>query len=262
MKSRSVLVLFFVLCTAVFGLFSWPTTAQAAPAKLEARWFVEMAFPNDQPVANMTIEIYRESRSGIPVLYLSQVYPVKCQQVGSVEISNEIAIFDGNGYFECSMPNFRDEVSALTHGELKVPDSCTCKLAYGVADFMFSKTSDNPIFAMPELQFSAPVQSAGVANYQLMVNGAIAESETFSPSSHIQNGMGQLQQQGVVGYLPSFSVDGANLGSHPAFISGQLKIPTDQTTFYVGFNPDSGDFLVGKLFSFMMDPGCVGHGGI
>ncbi|MBK7896383.1 MAG: hypothetical protein WAS33_04650 [Candidatus Promineifilaceae bacterium] len=261
MKSRSVLVLLFVLGTAVFGLLSWPTTAQAAPTKLEARWFIEMAFPNDQPVANMTIEIYRESRSGAPVLYLSQVYPVTCQQVGSVEISNNIAIFDGSGYFECSMPNFQDKVAALTRGELKVPDSCTCKLAYGVADLMFSQTSGNPIFAMPELQFSAPVQSASVANYQLMVNGAIAESETFSPNGNIQNGMGQLQQQGT-GYLPEFSVDGVNLGSHPAFIGGQLKVPTNQTTFYVGYNPDNGDVLVGKLFSFLMDPGCVGHGGI
>lgn len=261
MKSRSVLVLFFVLCTAVFGLFPWSTTAQAAPGTLEARWFVEMSFPNDKPVATMTIEIYYESRSGTPILYTSDVFPISCLEVGSVEIANNIAIFDGHGYFECTMPSFQEKVTDLTRGELQVPDACTCKLAYGVADFMFSTTAGNPIFTMPELQFSAPVQPYGVANYQLMVNGAVAESETFLPNSKLQSGLGQIQQQGG-GYAPEFSVDGANLGSNPAFIGGKLEMPTNQTTFYVGFNPDNGDVLVGKLSGFVMDPGCVGHGGI
>lgn len=261
MKRRSVLVLFFVLFTAVFGFFTRPTITQAAPGNLEARWFVEMSFPNDQLVANMTVEIYYESRTGVPIIYLSEVYPINCQENGSVEISNEIAVFDGNGYFECTMPNFQEKVSDLTRGELEVPDSCTCKLAYGVADLMFSAPAGNPIFAMPELQFSAPVHPFGAAQYQLMVNGTTVESEVFWPTSKIQSGMGQIQQYGG-GYLPNFSVDGFSLGSTPAFVGGQLEVPTNQTSFYVGFNPDNGEVLIGKLGGFMMDPGCVGHGGI
>jgi hypothetical protein len=261
MKKRTVLVLFFVLCTAVFGFLTHPTTTQAAPGDLEARWFVEMAFPNDQLVANMTIEIYYESHSGVPILYLSKVFPVSCQEIGSVEISNENAVFDGNGYFKCTMPSFQGKVSDLTRGELKLSNNCTCKLAYGIADLMFSTTASNPIFAMPELLFSAPVHPFGLAQYQLSVNGTVAESETFWPNRRIQTGVGQLQQTGG-GYVPDFSVDGFGLGGMPAFVGGQLELPTDQTTFFVGFNPDNGDLLIGKLSSFIIDPGCVGHGGI
>jgi hypothetical protein len=261
MTIRSVLGLFFVLFTAVFGFLAQPTAIQAAPGDLEARWFVEMAFPNDQLVSNMTIEIYYKSRSGVPTVYLSEVYPISCQEIGSVEISNEIAVFDGNGYFECTMPSFQDKVWDLTGGKLELPSSCTCKLAYGIADLMVSATAGNPIFAMPELQFSAPVQPFGSAQYQLIVNGTTTVSEAFWPSHKLQTGIGQLQQQGS-GYAPNFSVDGFGLGSTPAFVGGQLEVPTDQTTFYVGFNPDNGDILIGKLGGFILDPGCVGHGGI
>lgn len=262
MKSRTVLVMFFVLCTAVFSLFSAPLTAQAAPGDLWARWFVEVAFENNKPNAKMTVEIGHETRSGQPVIDISKTYPLNCQEHGSLHIVDNVAEFDGNSFLSCEMPNFQELVYKLTEGKLVIDESCTCKLADGLANVDFDSPSQNPLFYTPSLQFSAPTNSFGNAvQYELNVGGAVAISEEFSNTGKMQFGGGAFIKNGN-GYAPEFQVDGLSLASSPPYIAGLVKVPTNEKEFIVGHNPDTGEFLYGKLDYLYLDPGCVGHGGI
>lgn len=263
MKSRYVLAMFFVLCTAVFSLLSAPLTAQAAPGDQWARWFVEVVFDDTQPLARMTIEVGHETRFGNLQIDISETYPLECEENGSLHISGNVASFDGSGYLECEMPNFQEKVYSLSGGEVEIADSCICKRADGLVNFTFdSAVSQNPFFYMPDLQFSAPTNAYGsMIQYQLLVSGEIAESEPFMNTGQMQFGGGAFVQSGN-GYAPEFEVGGLELGSNPEYIPVTLEVPTNQTKFFIGFNPDTGEFLQGKLGYLYMDPGCVGHGGI
>lgn len=262
MKSRTVLALFFVLCTAVFALFSASGTAQAAAGDQWARWFIEVAFDNNEPVAKMTVEIGHETRTGTLVVDISETYALECQENGSLNISGKVAEFDGSTYLECEMPDFQEIVLKQTGGRMKLPDACTCKQADGVADFDFDGPSQNPLFYTPNLQFSAPTNATGSAvQYELNISGAVAVSEQFMNTGQMQFGGGAFVKSGN-GYAPEFHVDALQLASTPPYLAGLLELPTNETKFFVGFNPDTGEFLQGKLGYLYMDPGCVGHGGI
>lgn len=262
MKHRSVLVLFFMFCTAVFTLFTHSTPAHAAPGDQWARWFVELTFANNKPTVTMTVEIGHETRQGTQQVDIRERYPVDCQEHGALNISATVAEFDGQSYLTCEMPNFQEAVAKLTQGKLEINDSCSCKLANGLANFSFDSNSANPLFYMPKLQFSAPAHANGsLAQYKLVVNGVAAESEPFLINNKLQLGSGSFVQNGA-GYIPEFYVDGTVLSSNPPYISGLLALPTNQTKFYIGYNPDSGESLQGKLSYLFIDPGCVGHGGI
>jgi hypothetical protein len=262
MKSRTVLVAFFVVCTAVFTQFTFPHTAAAAPGAQWARWFIEVAFANKQPLVQMTIEIGHENRWGSRVVDIVETHLADCQVNGSLEIVDGTGSFDGNTYLFCEMPNFQERVDKLTGGQFEIGENCECKLANGEVDFTFTAPSGNPLFYMPELQFSAPAQVNGtMANYQLFVNGATAESEPFLTNGQMQWGGGAFIQ-GSAGYSPTFHLELIALGSSPQFIPGILKLPTNETYFFIGFNPDTNEFLQGKLRHLFVDPGCVGHGGI
>ena len=262
MKSRTVLVMFFVLCTAVFSLFSAPLTAQAAPSDQWARWFIEVAFENDKPNVKMTVEIGHETRSGQPIIDISETYPINCQDHGSLRIAGSVAAFDGKSFLACEMPNFQELVHKLTEGKLIIEDTCTCKLADGLANVDFDSPSENPLFYMPSLQFSAPTGAYGnVVQYELNVAGAVAISEEFTNTGKMQFGGGAFIKNGN-GYAPEFEVDGLSLASNPPYITGLVKVPTNEKEFFVGFNPDTGEYLNGMMDYLYLDPGCVGHGGI
>lgn len=262
MKSRTVLVMFFVLCTAVFLLLSAPSTAQAVTGNQFARWVIQVGFDNNQPVAKMTVEIGHETHLGILVVDISESYKVECQEYGSLNIVGNVAEFDGGSYLECKMPNFQEIVYELTNGSMVIADFCTCKQADGAAGFDFDNPSDNPLFYTPSLQFSAPTDTNGNGvQYELSVNGATAVSESFTNIGQMQFGGGGFVKNGN-GYAPEFHVDNFELASHPPYLAGLVEVPTNETTFFVGFNPDTGQFLQGKLGYLYIDPGCVGHGGI
>lgn len=262
MKSRIVLVMFFVLCTAVFSLLSAPLTAQAATGDQWARWFIEVAFENDEPIAKMTVEIGHEARSGQLEIDISKTYSLICQDNGSLHIAGTVAEFDGSAYLTCEMPDFQRIVSKLTDGKLEIADTCTCKLADGLANVDFDSPAQNPLFYTPSLQFSAPTNAYGNAvQYELNVGGKVAVSEAFMNTGQMQFGGGAFVKNGN-GYAPEFHVNGLDLASDPPYIAGLVKVPTNEKEFIIGFNPDTGEFLQGKLSYLYMDPGCVGHGGI
>ena len=262
MRNRSVLVAFLIICTGVFALLTIPTTVIAAPGDQWARWFVEASFDNNQPVVEMTIEIGYEDRSGNLIVGISETFSVACQENGKLHISNNAAKFDGSSYLICDMPNFQEKVLELTNGQLQISDECDCKEANGEVGFNFSKTSENPLFYLPDLQFSAPMNAiATLAQYRLTVRGNTAESEPFPTNYQMQWGGAAFEQSGS-GYLTLFHVDGVALGSSPPYIPGILTLPTNPTEFFIGYNPDTGEALQGQLEYLIVDPGCVGHGGI
>lgn len=262
MKSRSVLVAFFVMCTAVLALFPLSHPAVAAPAELWARWFIEVEFANNQPVTTMTVEIGHNDRQGQPVVDLQETYDVLCQETGHLKINQNVAEFDGSSYLTCDMPVFQDIVAELTEGKLKIDSTCACKQADGQAHFAFSDPSENPFFYMEGLQFAAPKPPVGpIAQYAMTVDGVTAVSETFVPTKQIQQGGGTFSLNGQE-YQIQFELDGASLASTPETFAGKLAVPTNQRHFFIGFNPDSGEILQGSLEYLFIDPGCVGHGGI
>lgn len=262
MKSRSVLVAIVVMCTAVLALLSFSSSVNAAPDIPWARWFIELEFVNNKPVATMTVEVGRDTPQGQRTVDIQETYELICTETGTLNITHNVAEFDGHSYLTCEMPIFQDLVGTLTEGKLKIDSTCTCKLANGEADFAFSGSSGNPFFYMEGLQFAAPKPPIGPnAQYALTVDGVTAVSELFTPNKQIQQGGGEFVQSGK-GYEIRFQVDGTALASSPASIVGQLEVPTNQNQFYIGFNPDSGEILQGSLAYLFVDPGCVGHGGI
>ncbi|MBK8900705.1 MAG: hypothetical protein IPM53_05975 [Anaerolineaceae bacterium] len=262
MKSRSVLVAIFVMCTAVLTLLPFSQPASAAPDEPWARWFIELEFVNNKPAATMTVEIGHDTRLGQRVVEIQETYELACRETGTLNITNNVAEFDGNSYLTCEMPVFQDLVGTLTSGKLKIDRTCECKLANGQAHFAFSASSENPFFYLEGLQFAAPNPPTGPnVQYALTVAGVTAVSEVFAPTKQIQQGGGEFVQSGP-GYEIRFQVNGTVLGGSPSSISGQLEVPTDQNQFYIGFNPDSGEILQGRLEYLFIDPGCVGHGGI
>ena len=264
MQARSVLVAFFIVCTAIVTLFVFPQSTAAQTEPIWARWFIEVEFEDSKMLAQMTVEIGHEDRSGNPVIDESIVNNIHCQEYGSVPIFGDVAEFDGSSYFHCTIPSFQDQVYELTGGKITLEDSCTCKVADTLVDFSFSSTSDNALFYMPELQFSAPYQAGPYfdkANYQLYVNGELAVSEEFTPSKYVSQGSGAFIETAGV-YTPKFLYGTLNLGSTPETITTQLEIPTNETEFLIGLNPKTGAGLAGNLRYLYVDPGCIGHGGI
>ena len=262
MKSRSVLVAFFVLCMAVLALFPLSQPVAAAPYEPWARWFIEVAFANNKPVATMTVEIGHDNRLGLHIVDLQKTYELSCQETGSLNVTNNVAVFDGNSYLTCEMPVFQDLVAELTEGKLKIDSTCDCKQANGEVDFAFGDPSENPFFYMEGLQFAGPKLPVGPdAHYSMTVDGVTAVSEVFMPNKQLQHGVSEFLQNGKQ-YQMLFELDGTSLGSSPTAYSGLLKVPTDQKQFFIGFNPDTGEILQGTLSYLFIDPGCVGHGGI
>ena len=264
MQARSVLVAFLVVCTAIVTLFSSPKNAAAQPVQYWGRWFTEIKFEESNVVGTMTIEIGYETHSGRLHPHIIEPYPIDCQEIGTVNIFEDVAEFDGSGYLYCTMPDFQQMVAKLTGGDFEIGDACDCKLADTKVDFSFSASSGNALFYMPELQFSAPYQAGPYfpqAYYELYVNGELAESEHFLPSKSITEGRGAFVATSG-GYEPEFSYGLLELASTPASIQGNLKIPTNQTEFLIGFNPNTGADLIGQLRYLYVDPGCGAHGGI
>ncbi|WP_420643617.1 hypothetical protein [Candidatus Leptofilum sp.] len=261
---RSVLVAlaYIVVVTVIFALFTFPKSATASLGDQKARWFIEVGIHNNQLIVKRTIEIGYEDRLGNLLVITSETTPISCQEDGQLIIENNKATFDGNTFLICEMPSFQEKVYDLTNGQLVIEDECDFKVANGTAEFIFTKTGENPFFYQPELQFSAPMNAISrMAKYEFVAGGSMAKSEPFMTNQQMQGGGAAFFDNGL-GYLTHFHVDGVTLGSNPPFLPGTLTIPTTSTEFFIGINLDTSETLQGILGSLIVDPGCVGHGGI
>lgn len=259
-----------------FLLLSNHQDAAAADVEYEANWAVHVDFEGNQTNATLTVEL-REYTDGVVTDQLETTRILRCFVPNSVEIDNDEAIFSGNGRILCAMPSVRRIVYQMTEGEVILPQECDCKDgAVAKTDIWLDRnetgqTRINPIFTMPDLALEAempPVSptSPQFARMRFFVDTENAESVYFP----VLSGLNTLQadfNQFIVGlppadliYFPLFYANDALLDSVPPSINEDLALSFGQRRLYIGYSPETGESLVGRIRTLDVDPGCFGTG--
>jgi hypothetical protein len=116
---------------AVFSL------ALAAPARAAgssypfAKWLVTLSFPNDQPLVELTTEIWSYNpTTGSATLITSQTEPLNCTVSGNLQISNGVASFGGQEHIACEQPDMVDKIYQVSQGILLVQPAAEVRDAW------------------------------------------------------------------------------------------------------------------------------------
>ncbi|MEM7113021.1 MAG: hypothetical protein AAF614_11355 [Chloroflexota bacterium] len=252
-----------VLAIMSFVFVQQPVVAQST---YWASWEIEIDFVNNQPNAVIFVEAGTYV-GGQPYMLHSTQQSFPCHVVGSVEMADEQGHFDGNGYLECESPNVVEIVDQMTGGQMgDLAAECECKTPWAQVDLTLNQNPaqtnpQNPIFSRSDLAIAVPLTGGSDAQVVFTVDGETAVSDIFDPAKKDSVYADFNQQVATKSYIPSFAVNGASYAPSPAVIQNpSLQTSNEAETFYVGFDPDTGDLLEASIIRLRIDPGCFGFG--
>lgn len=259
MRRRAVvLILLFVV--PITAHLSGQSTAANTTGLM--RWLIDLNFAGDQINAVLTLTIEFDDPTQDTIV---EVTNLECVAQGSLELSNEQAIFSGDDYIVCDMPDLVNKVSELTKGALLIASDCTCEEEDPWIAGQLMLDSDNqqaealnPIFHHPDIQLYAPISSKQAA-LVFNVDNKSAQSANFDFSSDMDLPIwAEYTEVAANNYEPEFIVDGTDLTATPTAVSGPLNFSNEATSIYIGYT--SGSYLEGVLTWLQVDPACRGYG--
>ena len=262
--------LFFGLTViTAFGLLTAVPATASGNGYPFAKWLVTLTFPNNQPLVELTTEIWYKPTNQPAYLVTSETEPLTCTVIGSLPISNEIATFDGQSYITCTQPDMAQKIADVSQGNLlvssPVPVGDVWAKGQVFVDGGAPLNTPLPVHHHPDIQYDLAQTGGGSAVQYLRVDGVQAASPPFAQAFPFNLGARfRPQAEACAGmllpYNTRFGVNGTFASGTPAVIGQVLWLDLDETDIYFGYSPDSNSYFQGHIKTLIVDPGACGRG--
>jgi hypothetical protein len=264
---RFILLLALTAITA-FGLVTAVPATASGSGYLFAKWLVTLTFPNDQPLVELTTEIWYKPVNQPAYLVTSETEPLTCAVSGNLVVSNEIATFDGQSYITCTQPDMAQKIADVSQGNLlvssPVPVGDVWARGQVFVDGGAPPNTPLPVHHHPDIQYDLAQTGGGSAVQYLRVDGVQAASPPFAQAFPFNLGARfRSKAEACNGWLPydtRFGVNGTFASGTPAVISQVLWLDLDETDIYFGYSPLSNTYFQGHIKTLIVDPGACGRG--
>lgn len=234
-----------------------------------AKWLVTLSFPNDQPLVELTTEIWSYNpETGSLSLVTSQTEPLNCTVSGNLQISSGVASFSGQEHIACEQPDMVDKIYQVSQGNLLVPPVAEVRDAWVRGDAAVAGqaplNSPLPTYYHPDLQHAIARTGGGQAAHYLRVDGVQSASPAYMQTAPY--GIGARFKSRAAACEPwkpydtRFRANGAGASGTPAVINQMLEIGLQETTIYFGYSPAHGSYFQGSIKTLTIDPGACGIG--
>lgn len=228
-----------------------------------AKWLVTLSFPNNQPLVELTTEIWYKPAGGPAYLVTSQTEPLTCAISGNLQISQGIAEFSGQESIACQQPDMAQKINQVSGGLLSVPQIVPVRNAWveGQAVIANNAPLNTPLPTQyhPGIQHGLTRVGAGVASQLLRVDGALASSSVSTQAAPFDL-RAEFTRQSNGSYKTLFTHNGAAAAGNPATIPAGLMLDLSATTIYFGYSPQNNSYFQGFIRTLTVDPGAFGVG--
>lgn len=239
-------------------------TAQASGSGFYyGKWIVDLTFPNNVPLAELTTEIWYKSASGAPVLATVEVEELSCSTIGNLQIANERATFSGQEYISCEMPDMVLKFAEVSQGILNVPlyDAVTRSPYVSGQIALAAGAPLNvtlPLFYHPSIQHGMAQVGGGNVVQIFRVDEASSTSLAFLQAAPYVL-RSEFRSLPLGSYRALFTTNGSTTLGTPATIGSGLEVNLEETTIYFGYSPDTNRYFQGTIKSLTADPGAFGR---
>ncbi len=271
----TVVVVLFTICFSLLANHQQATAAQdeAQAVEYETDWSIHVDFLGNRVNARLTVEVW-EFTDGVQTDYRIRARNLRCHVPNSVEISDNEAIFNGEGRIRCLVPSRQKIVEKMTDGVFIPSDHCLCKDgAFATSEIVFDALDPgepprtNPIFSMSDMALLAdmPPSPTFATMMRFHVDSQVAISQQFIADQVPNSLLADFNQvndpnSGDLAYQPIFVANGTVYPSNPANIDEELSLSMKRSRLFIGHWPKTGQSLSGRIRSLDLDPGCFGTG--
>ena len=269
-------VVFILFTISIFLLANHQeaTAAQveAQVVEYEADWSIHVDFLGNRVNALLTVEVW-EFTDGLQTDYLVTTRDLNCRVPNSVEISDNEAIFAGEGDILCLVPPRQKIVENMTDGAFVPPHQCLSKDgAFAQSEIVLDANDTgqlrfNPIFTLPDMALEAQMPPfptlTTMIRFFVDIPNAVSQQFTANPGLNLlQADFNQVNDPNGkdLAYQPFFIANGSLLSSIPANIDEELSLSLRRSRLFIGHSPQTGESLFGRIRSLDLDPGCFGTG--
>lgn len=248
---------------AAFGLLATQPAAASGSSFHFAKWLVTLSFPNNQPLVELTTEIWYKPASGPAYLVTSQTDPLTCTVSGNLQISQGIAEFSGQESIACQQPDMAQKIYQVSGGLLTVPQLVPVRSPWVEGQVAIASNAalnaPLPTFYHPDIQYGLVQVGPGSISQLLRVDGALSSSNATAQAVPFEL-RAEFKRQSNGSYKTLFTNNGVVAVGNPATIPAGLMLDLGATTIYFGYSPQSNSFFQGFIKTLTVDPGAFGVG--
>lgn len=256
----------------------------AGPTVEWARWILDLDF-GKQDFATWRLVAGYDNTSVSPAqpVVLQEVVKditANCRLHGTARIERGEAIFDGTGYIDCDLPSFVAELAALQTG-LPLMGDCRCVKPdpFIYADLTLDRQligAGNPLFYEESFRFTVPWVGKRAAASRWWLDGQLVPDHLWP----IATGGNAIFAGVGAQYFVADQLSGTPI-NQPALYSaiqatplthflqwadtatanhfswaGTFQMTTEEMTVYIGYDPDTNDYLKARVRQLVVDPPC------
>ena len=203
-----------------------------------------------------------------------------CRFQGSARVERGEAIFDGAGYLTCDLPSFVAELATLQTG-LPLAGDCRCVKPdpFIYADLTLDRQligASNPLFYEESFRFNVPWVGKRSAASRWWLDGQMVPDHTWpiDPNGNaLFAGVGAqyfvagqtsgtpINQPALATAIQGTPIDhflhwaDTTLANHFGWAS-TFQMTTEETTVYIGYDPDTAEYLKARVRHLVVDPPC------
>ena len=238
-------------------------SAHASGGFYYGKWLVDLSFPNNKPLAQLTTQIWYKPANSAAVLVTSQVDELECATVGNLQIDNEMASFTGQEYIACEQPDMVQKFEEVSQGALSLSAyDVVSRSPYVAGQLAIAPGAPTnvtlPAFYHPSIQYGLAQVGGGNAEQTLRVDGADSTSIAFTQTAPYAL-RAEFKSQPSGNYRAEFTANGSTTLGTPAGIGSGLQVNLEETTIYFGYSPDSNSYFQGTMKTLTADPGAFGR---
>lgn len=262
-KRHLLFALVFVGVTAVALAAAKPATASSTGFHF-GKWLVTLSFPNDEPLVELTTEIWFKPSGSPAYVVASQTDELTCTVVGNLQVNNEIAQFTGQEYISCDQPDMVQKFNEVSQGLFpNMPYLVMTRDSYMLGELVVAGTATPgvvlPTFYHPSIQHAMARTGSGDARQFFSVSGVNAHSNPYTPAAPHEIGA-IFDANSWVQHDTRFRHNGVTAPGTPATINSSLTVDLNATTIYFGYSPVTSTYFKGSIKSMLVDPGAFGRG--
>ena len=256
---RKSFFIVFILLGLLLGLFSLCSSAEANTADT-AKWYVHAHVDNGHLKVEYIVEVGYVS--GYPQQWNMtnrSVTELKCFQQGNPQIIGNSLYLDGNSLIKCAVPSFKAEVHNLSSGLINLEPYLTTQSILSIVDAkpeISRKQYSNPVYVMEEnLEFFLPKSKA---NTRMILDYPNGQTRSGKFTSWGRTVFSITENCSAAACQFDHAIPTAHINTDPApFL---ISLPTDESTFIIGYNPIHKTYFEGLVYDIFVDPFSRGPG--
>lgn len=261
---RLVAVVAALAGLAALGMTSAHPAAASGSGVHFGKWLVSLSFSGNEPLVKLTTEVWYKPSGGAAYVVTSQTEELTCAVVGNLQVNNETAVFTGQEYISCDMPDMVQKFEDVSQGVLtNMPHVVLTRNPYATGQVFVAGTAPAhvslPTFYHPSIQHSLARTGAGDARQFFRVGGLQAHGEAYTQAAPYAIGA-LFDSTGWTQHDTRFRANGVTKTGTPAVINSTLNVNLSATTIYFGYSPATNSYFQGNIKNLTIDPGAFGQG--